>query len=105
MSVRFCAALVALILASSMSAADPVNLASFVALPRPVPMLEVRYGAAPSQATDVFLPSGPGPHPVTVLIHGGCWRDIKGAGRATPPSRAGADTPRHRCVEHRLPAC
>jgi acetyl esterase/lipase len=81
MSVRFCAALVALTLASPVSAADPVDLASFIALPRPIPTLEVRYGAAPSQAVDVFLPSGSGPHPVAVLIHGGCWKNIKGAGR------------------------
>jgi len=61
--------------------ADPVELSAFVALARPEPTLQVSYGEAPSQTIDVFLPSGPGPHPVAILVHGGCWKDIKGAGR------------------------
>jgi acetyl esterase/lipase len=32
------------------------------------------YGAHPSQFGDLFLPATTGPHPVLVLIHGGCWR-------------------------------
>ena len=61
-----------LALASPLEAADPTDLKSFLALPRPMPAAEVRYGEAPPQAIDVFLPPGPGPHPVAVLIHGGC---------------------------------
>ncbi|WP_407521348.1 alpha/beta hydrolase family protein [Methylobacterium oryzisoli] len=53
--------------------ADPVALSTFRDLPRPEPALQVAYGEAPSQGVDVFLPAGPGPHPVAVLIHGGCW--------------------------------
>ncbi len=33
-----------------------------------------RYGPHPSQAADLHLPGGPGPHPVAVVIHGGSWR-------------------------------
>jgi acetyl esterase/lipase len=33
-----------------------------------------RYGRHRSQVAELFLPEGPGPHPVAVLIHGGCWR-------------------------------
>jgi acetyl esterase/lipase len=33
-----------------------------------------RYGGHRSQVADLTLPDGPGPHPVVVLIHGGCWR-------------------------------
>ena len=33
-----------------------------------------RYGPHPSQRADLYLPSGPGPHPVIVLIHGGAWQ-------------------------------
>jgi acetyl esterase/lipase len=32
-----------------------------------------RYGPHTSQRADLYLPSGPGPHPVMVLIHGGSW--------------------------------
>lgn len=32
-----------------------------------------RYGPHSSQRADLYLPSGPGPHPVMVLIHGGSW--------------------------------
>jgi acetyl esterase/lipase len=81
MSLRLTAALAMLVLASPVEAADPTDLTSFIALPRPTPTAEVRYGAASSQAIDLFLPSGPGPYPVAVLIHGGCWRNLSGAGR------------------------
>jgi acetyl esterase/lipase len=33
-----------------------------------------RYGPHPSQRADLYVPLGPGPHPVTVLIHGGSWQ-------------------------------
>jgi len=39
-----------------------------------------RYGPDRSQRGDLHLPSGAGPHPVVVLIHGGSWR--KRYGRA-----------------------
>ncbi|MDA1307370.1 MAG: alpha/beta hydrolase [Acidobacteria bacterium] len=34
----------------------------------------IPYGDAPEQFGELRLPSGAGPHPVVVLIHGGCWR-------------------------------
>jgi acetyl esterase/lipase len=61
--------------------ADPIELDTFIALERPTPTAVLQYGPAASQAVDVFLPSGKGPHPVVILIHGGCWRDLPGAGR------------------------
>ena len=33
-----------------------------------------RYGPDRSQRGDLHLPTGPGPHPVMILIHGGSWR-------------------------------
>jgi len=33
-----------------------------------------RYGTHRSQVAELSLPDGPGPHPVVVLVHGGCWR-------------------------------
>jgi acetyl esterase/lipase len=39
-----------------------------------------RYGPHRSQCADLYLPSGAGPHPVMVVIHGGSWQ--KRYGRA-----------------------
>jgi acetyl esterase/lipase len=39
-----------------------------------------RYGPDRSQCADLYLPSGAGPHPVMVVIHGGSWQ--KRYGRA-----------------------
>jgi len=33
-----------------------------------------RYGSHSSQRADLYVPTGPGPHPVIVLIHGGSWQ-------------------------------
>jgi acetyl esterase/lipase len=33
-----------------------------------------RYGSHASQRADLYVPSGPGTHPVIVLIHGGSWQ-------------------------------
>ncbi|MGA1598623.1 MAG: alpha/beta hydrolase family protein [bacterium] len=34
----------------------------------------LHYGAQSDQFGDLYLPQGAGPHPVAVLLHGGCWR-------------------------------
>jgi acetyl esterase/lipase len=49
---------------------------------RPQPQGRVAYGALPQQQAELWLPpasSGPGPHPVVLMVHGGCWRaDLPG---------------------------
>ena len=42
------------------------------------------YGAAPEQFGELRLPTGAGPHPVVVLIHGGCWRSEYGINHTGP---------------------
>jgi len=42
--------------------------------PRPAADALIRYGDDPLQLVDLWLPAGPGPHPVVVMIHGGCWQ-------------------------------
>ncbi len=77
-------AIFALIAISSLTtahAAEPIGLATFKALTRPAPTTVLPYGAAASQAVDLFLPKGGGAHPVAILIHGGCWRNLPEAGR------------------------
>jgi acetyl esterase/lipase len=51
----------------------PMTLADYLALKGPVPNATFAYGSAPSQFAELFLPGGPGPFPVAVLVHGGCW--------------------------------
>lgn len=43
---------------------------------RTAPAADVRitYGTAPQQFAELRVPHRPGPHPVVMLIHGGCWR-------------------------------
>lgn len=53
--------------------AAPMQLADYLALSGPAPDATLRYGAAPSQYAELFVPPGKGPFPVAVLVHGGCW--------------------------------
>jgi acetyl esterase/lipase len=48
----------------------------------------IAYGEAPQQVGELRLPRGPGPHPVIMLIHGGCWRNAYGIGHVQVLSRA-----------------
>lgn len=41
--------------------------------PRPTTPHRIAYGAQPQHFVDVWLPEGAGPHPVVVMVHGGCW--------------------------------
>jgi acetyl esterase/lipase len=40
--------------------------------------VRIAYGSDPLQFGDLRLPSGPGPYPVAVVIHGGCWFNMFG---------------------------
>jgi acetyl esterase/lipase len=42
-------------------------------LPKPPADHRIAYGTDPSQFGDLRLPAGKGPHPVVVVVHGGCW--------------------------------
>jgi len=64
-------------LIAAMSTAQPPRSRTFTevaAMPSRPADARVTYGPAPEQFGELRLPSGPGPHPVVVLIHGGCWR-------------------------------
>ncbi len=39
----------------------------------PPPGEKIAYGSAPQQFGELRLPQGKEPHPIVVLIHGGCW--------------------------------
>jgi acetyl esterase/lipase len=43
-------------------------------LPMLPPDHRLAYGDEANQVGELRLPAGRGPHPVVVLIHGGCWK-------------------------------
>jgi arylformamidase len=55
--------------------------------------LDVRYGPAPSETLDLFLPTGRSPAPIQVFVHGGYWMaldkaDFSFVARAFQPAGA-----------------
>jgi acetyl esterase/lipase len=62
-----------LILAAGAAEAEPAALADYMGQGRHAADETVRYGPAPSQVAELFLPRTKGPHPVVVLLHGGCF--------------------------------
>ena len=44
------------------------------ALPQPPADHTIAYGPAPQQVAELRLPKGYPPHPVVLVIHGGCWQ-------------------------------
>lgn len=48
--------------------------ADLQALPSQSADRRIAYGPDSSQFGDLRIPSGPGPHPVVILIHGGCFK-------------------------------
>jgi acetyl esterase/lipase len=44
----------------------------------------IAYGPAPPQFAELWVPRGPGPHPVAVVLHGGCWRAQYGEDHVRP---------------------
>ena len=61
-------------MSATMAFAGPASIADYQRQPRHKPDVEVRYGPAPAQVAELFLPKAkPSPHPVVVLLHGGCF--------------------------------
>jgi acetyl esterase/lipase len=42
--------------------------------PRPEPSASIEYGDQQMQRVDLWLPTGKGPHPTVLMVHGGCWQ-------------------------------
>lgn len=68
-------ALIAIVLVTSPSAAQPQLLGprDVDALPSKPADARIAYGPAPQQFGELRLPSGKGPFPLAVVIHGGCF--------------------------------
>lgn len=67
--------LAAILGAASASAAhaEPATVQDYMNQPQVRADVRIAYGPAPAQVADLFLPKGKGPHPVVVLLHGGCY--------------------------------
>lgn len=60
-----------------------------LAFPHGEPARRIAYGPDPLQFGELWRPVGPGPHPLVVMIHGGCWRaDLPGLELQRPLSEA-----------------
>lgn len=55
---------------------EPYSWPEFRSLERVEPDGRIAWGEGPDAFGELYLPAGDGPHPVVVLIHGGCWRSI-----------------------------
>jgi len=60
--------------AASVSGTSLMTAAQFQALLSKPADYRLSYGTDANQFGELRVPSGIGPHPVAVLIHGGCWR-------------------------------
>src|SRR5918994_4037333 len=54
-------------------AQQPVTFDSVASLAAPPPSHRIAYGPDSLQFGPLRLPKGPGPHPVVMFIHGGCY--------------------------------
>jgi acetyl esterase/lipase len=61
------------VLSAGAAGAEPASVQAYMAQPQVKADARIVYGEAPAQVVDLFLPKGRGPHPVVVLIHGGCY--------------------------------
>ncbi|OWK32923.1 alpha/beta hydrolase [Sphingomonas mucosissima] len=60
--------------AASAAAFAPLTWDDLTSRPRPEADATIAYGDDHMQKVDVWLPTGPGPHPVVLMVHGGCWQ-------------------------------
>jgi acetyl esterase/lipase len=71
-ALRLCV-IFSLCLACSAAHAQYLRPADVNKLPSAPADHRLAYGSDPAQFGDLRLPKMPGPHPVVIVIHGGCW--------------------------------
>src|SRR6185295_19859531 len=73
-------ALLALIGIAGATRLQSQNSRSVLIRPAPAADQRIAYGKDESQFGELRLPKTAGPHPVAVVIHGGCWVSQYGLG-------------------------
>ena len=77
--VLLVAALVAAMPAIAAPTITPAELARIAPPPKPHPLRDAKiaevisYGASAAHSMDYYKPTGAGPHPAVVIVHGGGW--------------------------------
>lgn len=64
----------AALLAGPLLAQKLISFGDLIQMPPPAADFRISYGGHPLQYADLRLPASAGPHPVAIVIHGGCWR-------------------------------
>ncbi|MEL6758158.1 MAG: hypothetical protein AAFP81_17135, partial [Pseudomonadota bacterium] len=41
---------------------------------KPTPSTSIQIGEGETDIVDLWIPETPGPHPVVLMVHGGCWQ-------------------------------
>lgn len=85
------AALACATLATAARAEGPklLTFKDVLAMPHGKASQRITYGTDPLQFGELWLPKGRGPHPLIVMIHGGCWRaDLPGLELQNPLSES-----------------
>jgi acetyl esterase/lipase len=85
-------ALAPLGLTSAAFGQTPLTFDSLAAIAAPPPEHRVAYGPEPLQFGHLRLPRGPGPHPVVLFVHGGCYLSQYNISHAAPLEQAFADS-------------
>jgi acetyl esterase/lipase len=78
--------------ASSTLGAQALTFAQLSARTAPPPDHRIAYGPGPLQFGNLRLPKRPGPHPVVLFIHGGCWLSQYDIAHAAALEQALADS-------------
>lgn len=66
-------ATILLAMASRAPAQQLMTSHDLLALPQPAADATIAYGKSPQQKAELRVPKGRGPHPLVILVHGGCW--------------------------------
>jgi len=85
-------AIVSLCVATPALGQRPISFDSLAALEAPAPTTRIAYGPGPLQFGNLRLPKGPGPHPVVLFIHGGCFLQQYTIAHAAALEQAFADS-------------